>query len=66
DIVSFIASDTHSIDERPPMMEEALTLIEQNFGQDVKLKLIENGKSLLKKILEESKLNAKNKQLISN
>ena len=64
--MSFIASDTHSIDERPPMMEEALTLIEQNFGQDVKLKLIGNSKSLLEKILEESKLNAKNKQLISN
>ena len=66
DIVSFIASDTHSIDERPPMIEEALTLIEQNFGQDVKLKLIENSKSLLEKILEESKLNAKNEQLITN
>ncbi len=65
DIVAFIASDAHSIDERPPMIEAALSLIEKKFGEQVKHKLIENGRSLLEKILEESKANAKNEQPIT-
>lgn len=66
DIVTFIATDTHSIDNRPPMMMDALRLIEKKFGEQVKAKLIENGKSLLQKILEESKANAKNEQSVTS
>lgn len=66
DIVTFIATDAHSINERPPMMDSALCLIEKKFGEEVKRKLIENGKSLLEKILEESKANAKNEHIVSN
>ncbi len=66
DIVTFIATDAHSIDERPPMVADALKLIGEKFGEDIRFKLVQNSKSLLEKILGESKLNAKNELIVTN
>lgn len=46
DIVNFIASDTHSPSFRPPMINDALSFIEEKFGKDIKDKLIANSNDL--------------------
>lgn len=58
DLVSFIATDTHSVDKRPPHFKTALYIIEKDFGKDVKEKLIENSNSIFKKIITETNSNA--------
>lgn len=58
DLVTFMATDTHSVDKRPPHFKTALYIIEKDFGKDVKEKLIENSNSLLKKIQTETTDNA--------
>lgn len=50
DIITFIASDTHSLDLRPPMISDALQKIEEQFGNDYKLKLIKNSEQLFSQI----------------
>ncbi len=50
DVISFIATDTHSKDYRPPLLSEAFAVIEKKFGIDYKQKLCKNSEELLKKI----------------
>lgn len=54
DLVSFMATDTHSVDKRPPHFKTALYIIEKDFGKDVKEKLIENSNSFFRTILTET------------
>lgn len=46
DIVSFIATDTHSIDFRPPQMAQAIEVLNSNFGKEYTEKLISNSRNL--------------------
>lgn len=48
--ISFIATDTHSVRHRPPMLSRALSAIEENLGKSYSDKLIENLESLQKDI----------------
>ncbi len=50
DVVGFIATDTHSADSRPPLLQDAFTVIEKKFGNEYKQKLIDNSQELLTKI----------------
>ncbi len=50
DLITFVASDTHSIDVRPPMIEGALEIISSNYGEAYAKKLINNTKNLLSEI----------------
>ena len=45
--VTFIATDTHSVDTRPPMLKRALDEIENQFGKDIKETFKENSKMFL-------------------
>lgn len=45
--VTFIATDTHSVDTRPPMLKRALDEIEKQFGKDIKETFKENSKMFL-------------------
>ncbi len=49
-LISFIASDSHSPSFRPPMVKEAYDFIEDNYGKQVKEKLIKNADKLFKEI----------------
>ncbi|MBR6533028.1 MAG: hypothetical protein IKT44_01190 [Clostridia bacterium] len=49
-VISFIATDTHSKDHRPPLLNEAFMIIEKKFGIDYKQKLLKNSEELFKKI----------------
>ena len=49
-VISFIASDTHSLDIRPPMIKNALDKISYSCGQDYAQRLIENSQKLMGKI----------------
>lgn len=64
DIVSFIASDTHSVDFRPPQMADAIEILSLDFGKDYTEKLINNSLNLAKalKNIMESEQNDKNQQ----
>lgn len=50
EVISFIATDTHSKDCRPPQLSEALNIIECKYGSDYKLKLVKNSQELFAKI----------------
>ncbi len=50
DVISFIATDTHSLEHRPPMLQEAFAIIEEKFGAEYKKKLYKNSQELLEKI----------------
>ncbi len=50
DLVSFIATDSHSLEKRPPLMRHALEIISAKYGEETKLKLIKNANDLLSKI----------------
>lgn len=50
DVISFIATDTHSLEHRPPQLSEALGEIENKYGIDYKLKLCKNSEELFTKI----------------
>ena len=55
DLVNFIATDSHSIEKRPPLMRRALEIINAKYGEETKSKLINNANDLLNKItLKES------------
>lgn len=48
--ISFIASDAHSVDERPPRFTEAFDIIEKKLGKKYSEQLINNSAELLKLI----------------
>lgn len=45
--VSFLATDTHSIDSRPPLLDKALDEIEKHFGKEHRKLLIRNSEKFL-------------------
>jgi len=51
-IITFIGTDTHSIEHRPPQLSEALQIIEKRFGAEYKEKLICNSNEFLQKITQ--------------
>jgi len=51
--ISFIATDTHSLDNRPPMMEEALNEIEKQLGSHQKRVFLKNSDKLYRDIFGE-------------
>ena len=55
DLVTYIATDSHSLEMRPPLMRRALEIINAKYGEETKSKLISNANALLNKItLKES------------
>lgn len=48
--VTFLATDTHSVDARPPVLKQALCEIEKQFGKDIKETFIENSNMFLETI----------------
>ncbi len=48
--ISFIATDTHSIKYRPPMLTHALAAIETNLGKSYKVHLLQNLEAFQKEI----------------
>ncbi len=46
-----LATDAHSVDERPPMISQALAIIEKRFGTEIKNKLVDNSKQLFDEII---------------
>ncbi len=54
DIVTFIASDTHSLEERPPQMSEALEVLLSDFGKEYTENLVNNSSMLLSDIMGET------------
>lgn len=52
---SFIATDTHSLSARPPLMREALLMIKHNFGEDYVNVFIKNTNYLYDEIISEKK-----------
>lgn len=53
DIFCVIATDTHSAEERPPLMTPAFAFIEKKYGVDTKNRLIANAQTLKKEIIGE-------------
>ncbi len=51
--VSFIATDTHSPDHRPPLMKEALRALETDFGREYKREMLMNLDSVCREITDE-------------
>ena len=48
DLVHFVASDMHNVDQRPPYMEKAYQLIENRYGSDrARALFVENQQTLL-------------------
>ncbi len=54
--ISFVATDTHSLDTRPPMMEEALNEIEKQLGSHRKRLLLKNSDRLYNDIFGEGEI----------
>ncbi len=52
DLVTFLGTDTHSLEHRPPQFLEAIQKLEKMFGSEYKEKLITNSLNLLKQITE--------------
>ena len=50
DIINFIATDTHSVNQRPPLLKQAFEIIEKEYGIIAKQKLLKNADKLLNKI----------------
>ena len=50
DIVTYIATDSHSLEKRPPLMRRALEIISAKYGDETKSKLIENANNLFQEI----------------
>ncbi len=48
---TFIATDAHSPDDRPPMLKEALNFINDKLGSEYSEKLIKNSQSLFNEII---------------
>lgn len=53
DIITYIASDAHSCEHRPPMIKDALDKIEALYGTQYKQKYVANSQDLLKQICKE-------------
>ena len=53
DIFCVIATDTHSAEERPPLMTPAFAFIEKKYGVDTKNRLLANAQTLKKEIIGE-------------
>ncbi len=51
-VISYIATDAHSVDKRPPRMSSALKTIESKLGSDAVEALIKNANELFRKISE--------------
>lgn len=51
DIFCVLATDTHSVNERPPLLTAAYSFIETKFGEDLKNRLQANAKVLKKEII---------------
>lgn len=51
DIITFIGTDCHSLERRPPLMKLALEFVKNTFGEEYKTKLIENNNNLYKQII---------------
>lgn len=49
-LITFVASDTHSIDVRPPMIKDSLEIITADFGEKYTQRLIDNSQKLLSEI----------------
>lgn len=49
-LISFIATDTHSVRERPPRMAEALEAAGKKFGEEQQRDFIENGVSFFEEL----------------
>ncbi len=54
DIALVIATDSHSVAERPPKLKAALNAIENIYGKDMRDKLCQNSDKLFKKIVTEN------------
>lgn len=52
--ISFIATDTHSVDVRPPLLSDALDEISKKFGEDRKTMYIQNSQKLLERFLNKN------------
>lgn len=52
-IFCVLATDTHSLDERPPVLNSALDVIKQKLGNKYHDRLIKNSQKLFKKIIGE-------------
>ena len=50
-MVSFIATDTHSVVHRPPMLKEALDAVAQKFGDEYREMFIKNTDYLYRQII---------------
>lgn len=50
DLITVVASDTHSIDVRPPMVKGALERITADYGEEYTKKIIANSQNLLSQI----------------
>lgn len=50
DLITFVASDTHSIDVRPPMVRGALEKIKSDYGEKYAKKIVANSHKLLLEI----------------
>lgn len=50
DVVTFIATDSHSMQKRPPLLSHALEKISAEYGNEIKEKLIKNADELYLKI----------------
>ncbi len=51
DVSFVIGTDTHSVDFRPPMLSQALDIIEKKYGTDLKKQIIDNSRILFEKIV---------------
>lgn len=54
DIFCVIATDTHSITNRPPLLRDALKEIKESYGEEYHTKLVNNSQKLYKKIIGEN------------
>lgn len=60
DMVTYIATDSHSVKERPPLMDKALDVLEKDYGKDYIKKLEQNSDDLFNKIISETNFYAQN------
>ncbi len=51
-IPTFIATDSHSMEMRPPLLKHAFKIIENEYGTEVKQKLLKNADNLLNEITQ--------------
>ncbi len=65
EVVQLIATDSHSLKERPPMLSEALLKIEKSFGQAVCDRLIADNEELFEKIIAKPELKSNTLNVIN-